>query len=526
MLRKANTKGIDVEVLRSAASPSYFIMNNVQILCDTTRRYTPFQLWPFQIELVDTFHKNKKVICLKARQLGFSLVAAAYCLWDVTFNPISNCLIVSKDDSAAILFVTRLKEMWRRLPDKFRLSVGEKDSAHIFSLSNGSTVKSFSSDSNSIRGETATIVVVDEAEFNPDFSSLMISVEPTVSAGSNKIFLISTVDKSAPISGFKNIFRGALNKDNDYVPVFIPWNSRPDRDMTWFSRELNSKTSLLGSRQGGYDAMHQEFPGTVFEALSPNSLDKRLAGEWLQKCYIGMEPMEQLPRDAPSITGLSIYHLPVTDPNQDPVHYCIGVDCAGGGPAANDSAFSVLRRDTGEEVAVVCGKIEPTVFAGYIDQVGRYYNNAQVMVENAFHGQHVIPWLREHSPLTLLKGHDKKYGWTSSVKGKTILYDICADAFRNEEVMIHTYKTIDQLSTIEGNTGKAPEPLLDDLADSVALALAGIIASLGRSFTEDTTPDIQITMKVPKEITEAEYNFRNEDDEIPSFSQMVETMVF
>src|SRR5262249_37065031 len=88
------------------------------------------------------------------------------------------------------------------------------------------------------------------------------------------------------------------------------------------------------------------------------------------------------------------------------------------------------------------------------------------------HGHAVLLWLQEHSPLQLLFGHDDGLGWLSSQRGKALLYDACADAFRNKETVLHSFATLTQLSSVDGSTLRAPDGEHDDRAISYALACA------------------------------------------------------
>ena len=94
------------------------------------------------------------------------------------------------------------------------------------------------------------------------------------------------------------------------------------------------------------------------------------------------------------------------------------------------------------------------------------------MVERNNHGHAVLLWLGEHSQLTLLCGHDNGLGWLSSLRGKALLYEACADAFRNRETVMHSFATFTQLSSVDGSTLRAPDGEYDDRAISYALACA------------------------------------------------------
>jgi hypothetical protein len=56
----------------------------------------------------------------------------------------------------------------------------------------------------------------------------------------------------------------------------------------------------------------------------------------------------------------------------------------------------VLDRLTGEEVAALAGKLQPSELARYIKEIGLYYSRADVMCERNNHGHAVILWLNSN----------------------------------------------------------------------------------------------------------------------------------
>ena len=231
---------------------------------------------------------------------------------------------------------------------------------------------------------------------------------------------------------------------------------RPARDAAWYAAQ---QADVL-SRTGSLDDLHEQYPATDTEALSPRTLDKRIPPDWLEQCYRELEA-----QPATSIAGLEVYRPP--EPGR---RYVIGCDPAEGNPTSDDSALTVMDLLTGEEMAVLSGKYQPAVMGGNVDAVGRYYNQADVLVERNNHGHAVLMWLFEHSSLRVLDGYDDKPGWFSNSLGKTMMYDACADAFRQKNTILHAFATYTQLASIEGATLLAPDGEHDDRADSYALA--------------------------------------------------------
>ena len=447
---------------RSAAR---FINDHCQLYDATARAWVPFHLWPAQIEFLDILATHHQVVALKGRQIGFTWAVVARVLWLMLFHPAVTVLLFSKrDDEAIELLDVRLKGMHNRLP-VWMQQPSIRNEKHQWELANGSRAMAFPTTGG--RSYTASLVLVDEADYVPDLAKLLDAVKPTVDGGGSLV-LLSTSDKSQPASAFKKIYRGAVEGTNDFAPVFHPWQSRPDRTPEWYAAQVK----YFQGRDGSLDMLMQEFPASAEESLAARSLDKRIAPAWLLRCYQAMKPLADLPPDAPAIPNLEVYSVPY--PGQ---RYVIGADTAEGGPQSNDSAFTLLDRESGEECAALCGHIEPSVFGHYIGLVAKWYHCADVMVERANHGHAVLLALRDFPTINCLWGHDGKVGWLSSGKGKTILYDACADAFRDGDVILHSFATFMQLSSIEGNTLLAPQGELDDRADGAALAIAAIVYS-------------------------------------------------
>ena len=106
----------------------------------------------------------------------------------------------------------------------------------------------------------------------------------------------------------------------------------------------------------------------------------------------------------------------------------------------------------------------PAVLAGHAGVISDWYNEAAILVERNNHGHAVLPALR------VLKGRDKRPGWLDNSLGKTLLYDALADSVQDEDILLHSFVTYQQVASIEGASLRAPEGQADDRADALALA--------------------------------------------------------
>lgn len=472
---KIMTEGQTAEWEKCKESLPYFVSRYCLIFNATIKKWIRFNLWDAQRATLDLFQQEDLLIILKARQLGLTWLSLCYLLWQSIFYPAATILIFSKRDDEAIEVLQRLKDIHVHLPPWIRERI-KSSNDHTWKLRNGSTARAFPTTGG--RSYTASHVLMDEADFMPGFGRVMNAVQPTIDAGGQMI-IISTVDKETPESAFKRMYRAARKKETNYYPIFLPWYARPSRTAEWYQARVADSIAQTGTT----DSVFQEYPATEDEALAANSSDKRFAATWLVHAF------EELPsiQTGPAIQGLRIYK-----PVEVGVKYVIGADPAEGNPSSDDSAATVLRVDTGEEVASLRGKFEPTVFAAHIDSIGTWYNRSPVLVERNNHGHAVLLALFTTKVLRRLMGKDGKVGWLNNSLGKTTMYDGLAETLRDNSLgevkskIIHSRDTFDQLASIEGASLSAPEGQMDDLADSYALADIG---RAGASIASKATPN-------------------------------------
>jgi hypothetical protein len=451
--------------------PAHFIEAHVSLFNATNERWQPFTLWPAQREVLSIMHTQPRLVVLKARQLGLSWLCLAYALWAMLFRPAATIGIFSqRETDAKELLNNRLKGMYDRLPEWAQVGPGRENNSTRWSLANGSSATAFATTGG--RGHTFSLVLVDEADFQPDLPDLLNAVEPTVNAG-GRLWLVSTVDKSTPMSRFKAICRAAQEDATLWTPVFLPWSARPERTPEWYAQQAAATLATTGA----LDDLWQEYPSDEAQALAPRSLDKRLPHAWLIQCYEARKP---LPGAAGTpelvLPELAVYALPML--NQ---RYVIGADPAEGNPTSDESAACVLDAATGEEMAMLAGRFEPSVFAGYLDRLSQWYADAPILVERNNHGHAVLLWLRDNSRVRVLLGKDGRPGWQTTSLSKTTLYAEAADALRDGELTIHGLETFSQLASIDGASLSAPKGLHDDRAMALVLAHMGRIVATGRA---------------------------------------------
>jgi hypothetical protein len=350
-----------------------------------------------------------------------------------------------------------MRGIYNRLPEWMKQGHESiTDNAHEWTLANLSTGRSFPTTAGD--SYTATHAIVDEADLSPDLNALLRAVKPTIDNG-GKLTLLSRADKTKPVSDFKRIYVAAKKGINGWKSIFLPWYVHPGRDIVWYVQQKID----IKSRTNSLDDLYEQYPATDLEALQPRTLDKRIPFEWLTNCY-----EEKTGNDLMGIPGLVVYESPV--PYRS---YVIGADPAEGNPNSDDSSSTVMDAETGEEVALLKGKIQPSTFTEYVEKLSYWYNNADVLVERNNHGHAVLLKMSEDGFSQIINGLDKKVGWMNTSKSKALMYSILTDNLRDRKVTIHSFSTYQQLSSIDGSTLKAPEGQYDDEATGFALACLG-----------------------------------------------------
>jgi len=466
------------EWIKCKRSFAYFVDTYCQIYDATEGTWIPFKLWPGQLTVAKQLETELLNIILKARQLGMTWLCLCYALWRALFHPVFTGLVFSRRETEAIYLMgeMRLRGIYKRLPEWIRARRAVVDSTLIFQLSNGSVIYGFPTSAGD--SYTASFAMVDEADLVPDLDFLMNAVKPTIDGG-GRMVLLSRVDKSQPQSTFKRMFKAARQGINGWNPIFLPWFARPGRNKAWY--ELQRMDVL--SRTGALDDLYQQYPATEEEALKAAELDKRFPPRWLNQCYQKREPLDDYEFGywAP---GLRIFCEPVYGRG-----YVVSADPAEGNPTSDDSAAHVLDEDSGEQCAVVQGKIEPSDFAELLHHLAEYYNSAAILPERNNHGHAVILSLIDTHDETVMAYFDDKPGWPTSLKSKAQMYTYTADALRDQTTIIHDETTYLQLASIGGPKLDAPEGEFDDLAVAyglgcTAIQIGGVTAEIGGDPTQ------------------------------------------
>lgn len=446
-----------VELLKCAESVEYFIDTYCWIENKTTREWVRFRLWPDQASTLQAIIDGQLLIVLKARQLGLTWLMVCYGLWMMLFRPGSGVLLFSRRDDEAAELLDRVRQCHLRLPDFLQARVGTDNDHELELVKLGSSAQSFPTTKHSGRSYTATLAVVDEADFIRWLRQLLTAVKPTIDAG-GQLVLLSTVDKEDPSSEFKRIWNQAVAGGNNYQHIFLPWWSRPDRDEAWYERQTADYSE---------DDLFQEYPASPAEALAARKLSKRFLPAWLDLCTGDAPPLDV----GPVLPGLVVWEAP-----RRGGAYLVVADPCEGNPTSDPSPAAVFDALTWNQVAGLYGQFQPDIFGGYLVELSRWYNEAVICVERNNHGHavHVAIGALGADDLIYQCPLDEKDGWLSNAKNKVLATDTAAEVLREGGCVIQDQATLNELAIFEGSSLKAPPGMTDDRAMTVIIGMAAL----------------------------------------------------
>ena len=489
----------------------------------------PFKLFPYQRDSIAAFKKFNRVIYLKCRQSGISTLTGAYALWVAMFYPNKKVLIVSKRDEDAMSYLDRnIKFVYEQLPEFFWQVFGDPRSGsakkydackgwneHTITFFHGSEIRSLTSSKDTLRSNSAALVIIDEAAFIPDMEQMWTAGQPTLMHGGSVIVISTTNGRG---NWYSNTIDDARAGDNNFHLIEIPWykmnwvlewtdaltrkkirlapcdNVTPcetDEDKAQFGdfkspwllqqfRELQEKGEPWKFRQ----EVLMEFVGSGNTVLSREALLK-LADDIDNTVKI---PDKLVSYSNPTANienvllnfakSLWVWEMPVRaeqavvtqgkiiKPGSPGHKYSIGGDVSTG-ESSDWSTLVVIDVTTMRQVAELMIKVDTTVFARMCDYLGRFYNNAMLNVESAGIGKAVCQDLKSvyfypnlyYRRLPSGK-KDKNPGFPTSGVSKNFLVKEMTDNMGTDNVLFRSSRLVKQANSFihlgGGRTGNEP----------------------------------------------------------------------
>jgi hypothetical protein len=446
-----------------------------------------------------------RVIILKARQQGLSTAVGAYLYHKVSQHEAQKAMVVAhKADSTNALFSMTKRyhenapaavKPHTRYSTKRELTFDVLDSSFTVATAGGEGIA---------RGETVNHLHASELAFwNPQTAKENWNglTQAVPNARGTSIFIESTANG---VSGlFYDLWQGAVNGENGYIPVFIPWFRDPDyRDdaPATFTHTPEEETLVVEYgldkdqlqwrrrkiAENGLDLFRQEYPSYPEEAFLTTGRPVFNPEQTVEALKHTIDPIARWALEQSGETTYTWRPHPLGElrmflAHDDNETYYIGADISMGVRGGDWSVAQVFDSKK-RQVAMYRAQVHPDYFARILYELGMYYNTARIIPENNNHGIltcHLLSKELYYPDLYSQIQHDKindketvVIGFTTNVKTKPMVIDELRAALREGEITLYDEVTLKEMKTyIVTETGKmeAEAGCHDDCVISLAL---------------------------------------------------------
>jgi hypothetical protein len=446
------------EYIKCARDPIYFCKTYIKVI-HLDRGLVNFDLYDYQENMINHFVDNNLSIVLACRQSGKSITTIGFVIWYICFNPEKTVYLLANKGATAREMLGRLTLMLEHLP--FFLQPGCKElNKGSISFSNNSKVRAAATSSNSIRGQSANLIVLDEFAFVNDAAKFFTSTYPVISSGkTSKVIITSTPNGIGNM--FHSIWEGAVQGISDFKPFTVRWWDVPGRDEAWKARTI-ANTSAEQFRQ----EFEIEFLGSGSTLLDANTLLSLKSVEPISVLQNGSlnvyeEPIKANPEDDKSVDHFYIMTVDVSQGR--------GQDCSA------FSVFDITAKPFRQVATFNDNKVSPLVFPNIIVNMAKHFNEALVLVESNGPGQIVCNsiWYDFEYENLFVESSMKAggLGVTQTKKTKRIGTSNLKDFVEGGKLIVVDKETIRQLCYFEecGTSFKAAGVEFDDMVMTLVI---------------------------------------------------------
>lgn len=472
----------------------YFLKNYVYIEHPVGYKFLGTDIFKWQSDAAPQFLSSRYLIAKKRRQVGYSTIVGAYCLWRALLfdSQIINVVSIKLKDSTT--FLRRTKFIYNHLPVWFKQRRIEDAKTVMVFEHNGSSISSLPLTDDPARGETLSLLVLDEFAAMRNAPQVLAAGVPSLAAGSeipfsrnslpSQLFIISTYPENPVSNEYVRLLNMARETpESGYVvidvdPSDIPYYNNPQ----WIKEQVD----LLGHKRAAVEIFGEE-PIDSENALLPAYVLKELHEVSPLRCDFLLPTdvdEEGYFRDLNKLAGADDNFDPTCNYIkgfwvwEDPIpgcEYCIACDVAKG-VGGSASAFVVINLHTMEQVAEYENdKIDIESYKKIIELVAKRYNKCKLSIENNGLGIGVVSYFAETLQYENLYYHrmsKRRYeaGFPMGVntRGPAIVH--MQSLLTNGEIKIKSIRLINQLRNF-GYTNHGKIKALGSGRDDIVLAL-------------------------------------------------------
>jgi len=480
-----------------------FAKEQIRIITkNASQGFVPFTFNAAQVSINEQLEKQLantgkvRAIVLKARQQGISTYCAARVFWKTYFTPYTRSVVMAHDSATS----DALFNMSRNIIDNMEEppTLQKSNAKEILFEHNKSGYRLYTAGAKEAgRGTTPTIAHLSEVAFWQFDEQILAGLFQGISQeNETEVILESTANGAS--GEFFRLFQGAMNGENEYVPIFLPWFITPEYrreapegfELTDEEEDLVENYSLdndqlywrrLKIAESGEKKFIQEYPASAEEAflVTGNSV-------------FDQEIVQMYEVRAPDYTRAFDYessyfednksgHLEMWRAPKFEDRFIIGADVALG--VGQDYSTAVILNKEREVCALFRDNyIDPSVFGDILFYLGRYFNNALLAVESNSLGIATLNRLKQMNYVnlyyqtkaaTLANEEGSKPGFRTTISTKPMIIGNLKRAIEEHDIDISSDIIISELRTYVSAENGSTNALAGNYDDTVmALAIA------------------------------------------------------
>ena len=423
---------------------------------------------------------------------GLSTLMALIFFWKIVFFGSQWGVIISKDGKSSTDVYEKIKDNFKNIP--FWLGVKDViNNQKGCKMNNKSKIDSFARSKSSGRGTSPTILLLDEFAFYQTkgiAEGIVSSVVPSAAKTGAPIFIVSTPNGTTgegqlyyeQVQELKNC--GGYDPMTEAVLYDVQWWMCPDYEGITPYKGYNDKLKYFEDRDYWNNPAVKKEAEEFFRPIA----EKPKENPWLAyqfKTSGEVKFRQEILQDF-VVMGNSVFSKPTIEKVQEKVRlpikegdlgkrnwhclwywqlpekghrYILGQDVAKG-TADDSTSIQVLDIDTGEQVAEYLGRISTKEGARLANDLGRYYNNAYIIVECNSIGEAVFNDLyynynyENMYKMKKINKHDKTQvwtGWMTTTKTRELITDCFIDYMADDDFWAdfypHSQRLVDQMKT-------------------------------------------------------------------------------
>lgn len=348
-------------------------------------------------------NENFFVNGLLTHNTGLSVITAGYVAWRLMFRRDERILIIANDGAGAIRFLKTVKQFIEYTPQWLKPSGAPVWNQKKIEFSNGSWAEAKASSPEAGRGESLTMLVLDETAFIEHAEAIWMAAGMALSATKGKCIMISTPKGQGNL--YHKTWVSQEKGEGDFIGTKVHWTQNPHA-----ASEMQKRVDDFGFEyiwspwyQEQCERLHWDKVKIAQELDLSFEGSKRLAIESeliekYKKRVEGVQPIAYIDYKFNEVSSFTaeealrlgsfaaeyktrfyVYKMP--DKNSK---YILSSDVARG-DGGDYSTIQILDAVSLEQVAEWQGKISPDLLACIIYYAAHLYNKAFVVIEaNSF----------------------------------------------------------------------------------------------------------------------------------------------